>query len=144
MGAFNNSSNFGRADKGAAYMLHARLALNSAVYTKGAVKDYQKAIECTHFGKIRFYVGQFLVNPVIKFFTGFLYGQLINVIRSLERSLSPKVEEVPHVKGTQETNFCTILFIIRIISFILSVSEIEITKSNIKSQTLERPLHANR
>ena len=39
VGAFNNSSNFGRADKGAAYMLHARLALNSAVYTKGAVKD---------------------------------------------------------------------------------------------------------
>mgnify|MGYP002091036166 CR=1 FL=1 len=26
-------------------MLHARLALNSAVYTKGAVKDYQKAID---------------------------------------------------------------------------------------------------
>ena len=45
VGAFNNSSNFGRADKGAAYMLHARLALNSAVYTKGAVKDYQKAID---------------------------------------------------------------------------------------------------
>lgn len=39
------STNFGRADKGAAYMLHARLALNSEVYTDGAVKDYQKAID---------------------------------------------------------------------------------------------------
>ena len=45
MGEFNNSTNFGRADRGAAYMLHARLALNSEVYTKGAVKDYQKAID---------------------------------------------------------------------------------------------------
>lgn len=45
VGAFNNSENFGRADRGAAYMLHARLALNSEVYTKGAVKDYQKAID---------------------------------------------------------------------------------------------------
>lgn len=45
VGEFNNSANFGRADKGAAYMLHARLALNSEVYTKGAVKDYQKAID---------------------------------------------------------------------------------------------------
>lgn len=43
--AFNNASNFGRADRGAAYMLHARLALNSEVYTNGAVKDYQKAID---------------------------------------------------------------------------------------------------
>ena len=45
VGEFNNSSNFGRADRGAAYMLHARLALNSEVYTNGAVKDYQKAID---------------------------------------------------------------------------------------------------
>ncbi|MBQ7472449.1 MAG: starch-binding outer membrane lipoprotein SusD [Prevotella sp.] len=45
MGSFNDSKNFGRADQGAAYMLHARLALNSAVYTDGAVKDYQKAID---------------------------------------------------------------------------------------------------
>lgn len=42
--SFNNSENFGRADQGAAYMLHARLALNSEVYTNGAVKDYDKAI----------------------------------------------------------------------------------------------------
>ena len=39
------STHYGRADKGAAYMLHARLALNSEVYTDGAVKDYQKAID---------------------------------------------------------------------------------------------------
>lgn len=45
VGEFNNSSNFGRADRGAAYMLHARLALNSEVYTNGAVKDYQKTID---------------------------------------------------------------------------------------------------
>lgn len=45
VGEFNNTANFGRADRGAAYMLHARLALNSEVYTKGAVKDYQKAID---------------------------------------------------------------------------------------------------
>ena len=32
------STHYGRADKGAAYMLHARLALNSEVYTDGAVK----------------------------------------------------------------------------------------------------------
>lgn len=44
VGAFCNDQYFGRADRGAAYMLHARLALNSEVYTKGAVKDYQKAI----------------------------------------------------------------------------------------------------
>ena len=44
VGAYNNSQNFGRADRGAAYALHARLALNSAVYTDGQVKDYQKAI----------------------------------------------------------------------------------------------------
>lgn len=45
VGEFNNTTNFGRADRGAAYMLHARLALNSEVYTNGAVKDYQKAID---------------------------------------------------------------------------------------------------
>ena len=45
VGAYNNSENFGRADCGAAYALHARLALNSAVYTDGQVKDYQKAID---------------------------------------------------------------------------------------------------
>ena len=45
VGAYNNSQNFGRADRGAAYALHARLALNSEVYTDGKVKDYQKAIE---------------------------------------------------------------------------------------------------
>ena len=44
VGAYNNSENFGRADRGATYALHARLALNSAVYTDGQVKDYQKAI----------------------------------------------------------------------------------------------------
>lgn len=38
------ATNYGRADQGAAYMLHARLALNSEVYTDGAVKDYDKAI----------------------------------------------------------------------------------------------------
>ena len=35
VGAYNNSENFGRADRGAAYALHARLALNSEVYTNG-------------------------------------------------------------------------------------------------------------
>ena len=45
VGAYNNKENFGRADRGAAYALHARLALNSEVYTEGKVKDYQKAIE---------------------------------------------------------------------------------------------------
>ncbi len=43
IGTYNTSDNFGRADQGAAYMLHARLALNSSVYTNGAVSDYQKA-----------------------------------------------------------------------------------------------------
>ncbi len=43
-GSFNNSANFGRADAGAAYALHARLALNSEVYTNGQVKDYEKAV----------------------------------------------------------------------------------------------------
>lgn len=45
MGSFNGSDNFGRADAGAAYALHARLALNSEVYTNGEVKDFQKAID---------------------------------------------------------------------------------------------------
>lgn len=45
VGAFNNKANFGRADRGAAYALHARLALNSEVYTDGQIKDYQKAID---------------------------------------------------------------------------------------------------
>lgn len=45
VGDYNNSENFGRADCGAAYALHARLALNSEVYTDGKVKDYQKAID---------------------------------------------------------------------------------------------------
>lgn len=44
IGQFNSASDFGRADAGAAYMLHARLALNSEVYTDGATKDYAKAI----------------------------------------------------------------------------------------------------
>lgn len=44
IGSFNDDANFGRADQGAAYMLHARLALNSEIYTDGAVKDYQKAV----------------------------------------------------------------------------------------------------
>lgn len=45
IGSFNNTTNFGRADQGAAYTLHARLALNSEVYTDGKKKDYQKAID---------------------------------------------------------------------------------------------------
>ncbi len=45
VGAYNNSTNFGRADRGAAYLLHARLALNSEVYTDGEIADYQKAID---------------------------------------------------------------------------------------------------
>ena len=44
IGQFNTSSDFGRADVGAAYMLHARLALNAKVYTEGAVTAYDKAI----------------------------------------------------------------------------------------------------
>lgn len=45
VGAYNNTSDYGRADRGAAYMLHARLALNSQVYTDGQVNDLQKAID---------------------------------------------------------------------------------------------------
>ena len=48
IGEYNGPANFGRADQGAAYALHARLALNSEVYTDGITKDYQKAIDyCT-------------------------------------------------------------------------------------------------
>lgn len=45
VGAYNDDKGFGRADRGAAYALHARLALNSEVYTDGQVKDYQKAVD---------------------------------------------------------------------------------------------------
>ena len=47
VGAFNNSENFGRADLGAVYLLHARLALNSAVYSSevdATNKEYEKAV----------------------------------------------------------------------------------------------------
>src|SRR5574344_133199 len=43
IGEYDNTTNYGRADKGAALMLHARLALNSNIYPDGAVKDYAKA-----------------------------------------------------------------------------------------------------
>lgn len=43
VGAYHTAQDWGRADRGAAYALHARLALNSEVYTDGAVKDYAKA-----------------------------------------------------------------------------------------------------
>lgn len=45
IGSYNDSNNFGRADQGAAYALHARLALNSVIYTDGQTNDYQKAID---------------------------------------------------------------------------------------------------
>ena len=45
IGSYCNSSGFGRADQGAAYALHARLALNSNIYTNGALSEYDKAIE---------------------------------------------------------------------------------------------------
>lgn len=45
IGSFCNTTDFGRADQGAAYALHARLALNSEIYTDGETKDYTKAIE---------------------------------------------------------------------------------------------------
>ena len=44
IGQFNSASDFGRADAGAAYLLHARLALNAKVYTDGATTAYDKAI----------------------------------------------------------------------------------------------------
>lgn len=37
MGTYNNAEGFGRADKGAAYALHAQLCLNAAVYTDGQI-----------------------------------------------------------------------------------------------------------
>ncbi len=43
IGAYNNRQSFGRADRGAAYALHARIALNSKVYTDGQIEDYAKA-----------------------------------------------------------------------------------------------------
>jgi hypothetical protein len=43
IGEFNNKTNFGRADLGAVLALHARLCLNSEIYTDGQVKDYAKA-----------------------------------------------------------------------------------------------------
>lgn len=45
IGEYNSTANFGRADQGAAYALHARLALNSEIYTDGQTKDYQKAVD---------------------------------------------------------------------------------------------------
>jgi len=44
IGQFNTASDFGRADAGAVYLLHARLALNAKVYTDGATTAYDKAI----------------------------------------------------------------------------------------------------
>lgn len=43
VGAYCNAKNFGRADRGAAFALHARLALNAMVYTDGQINDYKKA-----------------------------------------------------------------------------------------------------
>lgn len=37
MGTYDNADGFGRADKGAAYALHAQLCLNAAVYTDGQI-----------------------------------------------------------------------------------------------------------
>ena len=45
IGSYNDSDGFGRADQGAAYALHARLALNSEIYTDGETSDFSKAIE---------------------------------------------------------------------------------------------------
>ena len=42
IGTFNNPAGFGRADAGAAYLLHARLLLNAPVY--GAKADYEGAM----------------------------------------------------------------------------------------------------
>lgn len=50
IGQYCNGSDFGRADRGAAYLLHARLALNASVYsdTVDANAELQKAIQyCT-------------------------------------------------------------------------------------------------
>lgn len=47
VGAYDNATNFGRADKGAAYLLHARLCLNAPVYAPNvsATEAYQKALQ---------------------------------------------------------------------------------------------------
>lgn len=47
VGAFNDSQNFGRADLGAVYLLHARLALNSAVYSDSInpETEYRKGVD---------------------------------------------------------------------------------------------------
>lgn len=45
IGEYNSKQNFGRADQGAAYALHARLALNAETYTDGQVKAYDKAVD---------------------------------------------------------------------------------------------------
>lgn len=45
IGTFNNASGFGRADQGAAYLLHARLCLNAKVYTNGKTEAWSKALE---------------------------------------------------------------------------------------------------
>jgi len=43
VGTFNNPSDFGRVDQGAAWLLHARLALNSGIYTDYKIDDLDKA-----------------------------------------------------------------------------------------------------
>lgn len=63
VGAYNTAKDFGRADRGAAYALHARLALNSAVYTDGQVKDYLKAI---HYCDEIIYSGKYDLSRVAK------------------------------------------------------------------------------
>ena len=45
VGTFNNTSDFGRVDQGAAWLLHARLALNSGIYTDYQINDLEKAKE---------------------------------------------------------------------------------------------------
>ena len=48
------------------------------------------------------------------------------------------------MEGTQKADLGTILFIVSLFSLILGVGKIEVTERHIESQTLERPLHANR
>ena len=43
VGSFNNPNDFGRVDQGAAWLLHARLALNSGIYTDYKIDDLDKA-----------------------------------------------------------------------------------------------------
>ena len=43
VGTFCTAQDFGRVDQGAAWLLHARLALNSTIYTDGKVTDLDKA-----------------------------------------------------------------------------------------------------